>query len=91
VGDVSTVKPIPLSFDKDDDAVIGIQPTSPVIPDEDEDEEATSKQEIAAPAHAQTATVSHVLTNVIILQNFILELASLVQVRGGLFDEVRFA
>lgn len=91
VGDISTMKPIPLSYDKDDEAVIGIQPTSPVIPDEEEEEEATSRQETAAPPHAQTATVSHVLTNVIIMQNFILELASLVQVRGGLFDEVRFA
>jgi hypothetical protein len=37
-----------------------------------------------------TASVSHVLTNVIILQSFLFELASLVQVRAGLFDEVRF-
>lgn len=38
----------------------------------------------------RTATVSHVLTNVIILQGFLFELAALVQVRGGMFDEVRF-
>jgi hypothetical protein len=35
-------------------------------------------------------TVSHVLTNVIIFQSFILELASLFQVRAGLFHEVRY-
>lgn len=35
-------------------------------------------------------SVSHVLTNVIVLQEFLLELAALVQVRAGLFGEVRF-
>jgi hypothetical protein len=34
-------------------------------------------------------SVSHVLTNVIVLQEFLLELAALVQVRAGLFAEVR--
>ena len=38
-----------------------------------------------------TVSVSHVLTNVIVLQSFLFELASLVQVRAGLFDELRFA
>lgn len=37
-----------------------------------------------------TASVSHVLTNVVVLQDFLLELAALVQVRAGLFGEVRF-
>lgn len=35
-------------------------------------------------------TVSHLLTNVIILQEFILELAALVQVRASVFGDVRF-
>ncbi|KAF4991431.1 hypothetical protein FGRMN_7834 [Fusarium graminum] len=35
-------------------------------------------------------SVSHVVTNVIILQSFLLELAALIQVRAGLFDEVKF-
>ena len=35
-----------------------------------------------------TVSVSHVLTNVIIFQSFLLELASLWQTRAGLFDEV---
>tara|TARA_R110002060_G_scaffold22290_3_gene30200 strand:+ start:568 stop:987 length:420 start_codon:yes stop_codon:yes gene_type:complete len=35
-------------------------------------------------------SVNHVLTNVIILQEFLLELAALVQVRAGLFGEVRY-
>ncbi len=39
----------------------------------------------------KAVSVSHVLTNVIVLQAFLFELASVVQVRAGLFDEVRFA
>ncbi|KAH0552872.1 hypothetical protein GP486_006926 [Trichoglossum hirsutum] len=35
-------------------------------------------------------TVSHLLTNVVILQEFMLELAALVQVRASLFGDVRF-
>jgi len=35
-------------------------------------------------------SVNHVLTNVIVLQEFLLELAALVQVRAGLFGEVRY-
>lgn len=35
---------------------------------------------------APKATLSRVLTNVIILQEFILELAAIMQVRAGLFD-----
>lgn len=35
-------------------------------------------------------TLSHILTNVIILQEFILELAAVVQVRASLFGEVKF-
>lgn len=35
-------------------------------------------------------TVSHVLTNVLVLQEFLLEVAALVQVRAGLFGEIRF-
>ncbi|KAJ4263035.1 hypothetical protein NW762_006648 [Fusarium torreyae] len=37
-----------------------------------------------------TVSVSHIVTNVIILQSFLFELAALIQVRAGLFDEVRF-
>lgn len=36
-------------------------------------------------------SVSHILTNTIVLQEFLLELAALVQVRAGLFGEVAFA
>lgn len=42
------------------------------------------------PPQDKKVSVSHVLTNVIILQSFLFELAALVQVRAGLFDEVRY-
>ncbi|KAL2195134.1 Retinoic acid induced 16-like protein-domain-containing protein [Corynascus similis CBS 632.67] len=44
-----------------------------------------------AAATDRSVSVSHVLTNAIVLQAFLFELASVVQVRAGLFDEVRFA
>jgi hypothetical protein len=37
-----------------------------------------------------TASLGHVLTNAIILQEFILEVIAVVQVRAGLFGEVDF-
>ena len=59
------------------------------------DEEAPSSDDgnaSTAPPHEEaTASVSHVLTNTIILQSFLFELTSLVQVRAAVFDEVRFA
>lgn len=54
-----------------------------------EAEEVRKAQE-AEEEEAHKASVSHVLTNVIILQSFLFELASLVQVRAGVFEEVRF-
>ncbi|KAJ2903977.1 uncharacterized protein MKZ38_009032 [Zalerion maritima] len=54
--------------------------------DYDEDEDETQRQHV----EEKTVTVSHVITNVIILQAFLFELASLLQVRAGLFEEVRF-
>jgi hypothetical protein len=48
-------------------------------------------QDASVQANAQTSSVSHIITNVIVLQNFLLELAALVQVRASVFDEVRFA
>uniref|UniRef100_A0A0B7K4J1 Retinoic acid induced 16-like protein n=1 Tax=Bionectria ochroleuca TaxID=29856 RepID=A0A0B7K4J1_BIOOC len=37
-----------------------------------------------------TVSVSHVVTNVLILQSFVFEVASLMQMRASLFNEVRF-
>ncbi|CAN9219215.1 unnamed protein product [Alternaria alternata] len=36
------------------------------------------------------ASLLHIITNVVILQNFVLELVALMQVRSSLFNEVRF-
>lgn len=74
-------------------------PTEPVTPDRaevtpqntgskvDPEEETREDSDGREPG---TVSVSHIVTNVMILQSFLFELASLVQVRAGLFDEVRF-
>ncbi|KAI1764658.1 Retinoic acid induced 16-like protein-domain-containing protein [Hypoxylon sp. FL1150] len=98
------IEPIPLDFDRknasiptnsqegqiegdereadapgdENDSEIGDQPIAPTPPE-------------ATPSEVKTASVSHILTNAIIYQQFLLELASLVQVRAGLFNEVKFA
>ncbi|KAG6010339.1 hypothetical protein E4U21_006903 [Claviceps maximensis] len=51
----------------------------------------TSMPNGSRPPHEGTVSVSHLLTNIIIFQSFLLELASLMQVRAGLFGEVRYA
>jgi len=57
-----------------------------------EDSEASSISGVEAEKEPEQklVTVSHVLTNVLVLQEFLLELAALVQVRAGLFGEVRY-
>lgn len=37
------------------------------------------------------ASLLHIITNVVILQEFVLELVALMQIRAGLFNEVKFA
>lgn len=64
--------------DRDDDGDAAIAP---------DDSETGSVIDDGSHAHV---SVSHVLTNVIIFQSFLMELASLMQVRAGLFDEVRY-
>ena len=49
----------------------------------DDEEDESDSDEISV-------SVSHVLTNVIVFQSFLFELASLMQVRAGLFSEVRY-
>ncbi|KAI0447501.1 Retinoic acid induced 16-like protein-domain-containing protein [Xylaria telfairii] len=97
-----TVEPIPLDFsrnepsrnerlehDENKEIEDEIDPTEvQVAADEDEIEENPELQ--TSPVEKQ-ASVSHIITNVIVYQSFLLELTSLIQVRAGLFNEVRFA
>lgn len=98
----SQVEPIPLRFDK---ANTSVTPESEdadsrerlMVGDDGQggsvitlSEDGKAEADEAVEAEEKTVSVSHVLTNVIILQSFLFELASLVQVRAGLFDEVRF-
>lgn len=94
------VAPIPLDFSQNDrsrnenlehdeskENEDDIDPTEiQVAADEDEIEE---NAEMQTPSKEKEASVSHILTNVIIYQSFLLELTSLIQVRAALFNEVR--
>jgi len=52
--------------------------------------ESTAAEAKKTEAEIKEITLSHLLTNVIILQEFILELAAIIEVRASLFGEVRF-
>ncbi|GAP83983.1 putative DNA polymerase epsilon subunit C [Rosellinia necatrix] len=95
------VEPIPLDFSRNEPSrnenlengengeEDDVDPTeAQVAADEDEIEENPEPQ---TPLGEKDASVSHILTNIIVYQSFLLELASLIQVRAGLFNEVRFA
>jgi len=51
----------------------------------------TKQQSKAKARLRREASLSHVLTNAVILQEFILELVAIVQVRASMFGEVKFA
>lgn len=63
----------------------------PAGPGGDETPTTVISPERAVPREERQVSVSHVLTNIIVLQSFLFELAALIQVRAGLFDEVRYA
>ena len=64
------------------------------VPDITSETSSIRSESVAAETKAadgtREVTLSHILTNVIILQEFILELAAIVQVRASLFGEVKF-
>ncbi|KAG9253045.1 DNA polymerase epsilon subunit C [Emericellopsis atlantica] len=79
--------------DEDEFSKAAIGPDADEMGDEDEDEDKgaeSENDEPQSPQDPETVSVSHVVTNVMIFQSFVFELASLVQVRAGLFNEVRF-
>jgi hypothetical protein len=92
-----TLRPIPLD--------LAYRPPPPpdsnTSEDEEDDEEMEDGHDVIAPDASESgsvlddgantnASVSHILTNVIIFQSFLMEMAALMQVRAGLFDEVRY-
>lgn len=89
-----TLRPIPLDLtrssqgqDQDHDQE---QDEDAQVTREDASSDTSVPSETGEKAHAGTVSVSHILTNIIIFQSFLLEVASLMQVRAGLFDEVRY-
>lgn len=57
---------------------------------EPEQSEEHNDEEAVADEKPQTVTLGHILTNVVILYEFLLELSAMVQVRGTLFEEAGF-
>jgi hypothetical protein len=94
------VLPIPLSFEKKIDGTPSLGQETESKDDEEQmqetedgqqgESEAETSSKTATPSDQKAASVSHVITNVIVFQSFLLELASLVQSRAGMFNEVRF-
>ena len=98
---VDKIEPIPLKFDKapvkidkadlGDESGEGESEGGTPAPQAEEGNSGKENGKAAPPSEEDTISVSHALTNVILFQSFLFELASLVQVRAGLFDEVRFS
>jgi hypothetical protein len=59
-------------------------------PPKEPSDDATGGAENAEEDDVREASLLHIITNVVILQNFVLELVALMQVRSSLFNEVRF-
>jgi hypothetical protein len=64
--------------------------------DDDDDADATTGAEAEPEAEGSSddireASLLHIVTNVVILQEFVLEIVALMQVRASLFSEVKFA
>ncbi|KAH3912002.1 hypothetical protein HBH56_120390 [Parastagonospora nodorum] len=58
--------------------------------DESEDAAAGAEEEVEQD-DIREASLLHIITNVVILQEFVLELVALMQIRASLFNEVKFA
>lgn len=60
-------------------------------PPKDETETQTPDGEAEEQGEFRDASLLHIITNVVILQEFVLELVALIQIRASLFSEVKFA
>jgi hypothetical protein len=60
-------------------------------PPQDDAEDTTSGADKVEEDDIRDASLLHIITNVVILQEFVLEIVALIQIRASLFSEVRFA
>lgn len=60
-------------------------------PPKDTSDDATAGAEAVEEDDIREASLLHIITNVVILQEFVLELVALMQVRASLFSEIKFA
>jgi hypothetical protein len=65
-------------------------PTTTAQPQTTESADGTTTTEDAEVQDSPVATLGHVLTNVVILYEFLLELSAVVQARGSLFEEAGY-
>jgi hypothetical protein len=65
-------------------------PTVSTQPQTTESTDETATTEDAEAEGPPVATLGHVLTNVVILYEFLLELSAVVQARGSLFEEAGY-
>jgi hypothetical protein len=61
-----------------------------VAQDAEGDQNTAQDGEAQASAEARSASLGHVLTNAVVLQEFVLEIMAVMQVRASMFDEVAF-
>jgi hypothetical protein len=59
-------------------------------PPKDDEEGSTEDAEDNEQEDIREASLLHIITNVVILQEFVLELVALIQIRASLFNEVKF-
>ena len=60
-------------------------------PKDDAEETVPDGEEEKEQDDIREASLLHIITNVVILQEFVLELVALIQIRASLFSEVRFS
>lgn len=60
-------------------------------PPKEPSDDASAGAEAGAKDDIREASLLHIITNVVILQEFVLELVALMQIRASLFNEVKFA
>ena len=60
-------------------------------PPREDDDATTGAESEKEKDDVREASLLHIITNVVILQEFVLELVALMQVRASLFSEIKFA
>lgn len=83
--------PLETDTGKENQEVVAVDPEQAATNADGEQSQAKSEtDENEADTHRE-ASLGHIITNIVVLQEFILELVAVMQVRASMFDEVKFA